>query len=535
MKKFLKVLLIAVLALAAAAAGFIGWLSLEEYRPEDTESETVVPAADAASARSFSAGDTLTILSWNTGYASLDRDESFVMDGGTGSGRAASREALTQNLNGIDGMLISEAPDLCLLQEVDRDSARSFREDQADDHQSALGAGYASAFAYNYRCPFVPFPWPPLGKIESGIQTLSAAPVESAERIALPCPFSWPLRVANLKRCLLVSRIDLENTDAQLVVVNLHLEAYDSGEGKAAQTRVLCDFIADEYARGNYVIAGGDFNQTFPGGLEAYPIQKEGLWTPGVLAGEDLPLDFSFAFDTSAPSCRSLDRPLDASDPAFQYYVIDGFILSPNVESLGVQTLDLGFANSDHNPVKLTVTLCAPAPAQTPEPAEPQETTDTRDFTLSVEGTEETVSMTRTLFDLSGMGGPEAALYVDTGRFGTNMFEGEYNIDPVDGGEDPVARLHLAYFSESAEAAAKEFTALWAGSRDVTDEGMTKLGGLDAYRLSFMGGTDGRLGDCYFVPWKDGCVGVEISAIPEAAEGMLPRLTLSAATLSLGA
>lgn len=158
MKKFLKVLLIAVLALAAAAAGFIGWLSLEEYRPEDTESETVVPAADAASARSFSAGDTLTILSWNTGYASLDRDESFVMDGGTGSGRAASREALTQNLNGIDGMLISEAPDLCLLQEVDRDSARSFREDQADDHQSALGAGYASAFAYNYRCPFVPFP-----------------------------------------------------------------------------------------------------------------------------------------------------------------------------------------------------------------------------------------------------------------------------------------------------------------------------------------------------------------------------------------
>ena len=55
-------------------------------------------------------------------------------------------------------------------------------------------------------------------------------------------------------------------SDREPVLVNLHLEAYDDGEGKIAQTNQLRDYIEDEYAKGNYVIAGGDFNQVFPGG-----------------------------------------------------------------------------------------------------------------------------------------------------------------------------------------------------------------------------------------------------------------------------
>ena len=41
-----------------------------------------------------------------------------------------------------------------------------------------------------------------------------------------------------------------------------------------------------------------------------------------------------------------------------QYYVIDGFILSPNIMLRNVETLDCGFENSDHNPVEISVTLC---------------------------------------------------------------------------------------------------------------------------------------------------------------------------------
>jgi endonuclease/exonuclease/phosphatase family metal-dependent hydrolase len=50
-----------------------------------------------------------------------------------------------------------------------------------------------------------------------------------------------------------------------LVLVNLHLEAYDDGEGKKAQTEMLKQILQEEADQGNYVIAGGDFNQTFSG------------------------------------------------------------------------------------------------------------------------------------------------------------------------------------------------------------------------------------------------------------------------------
>ncbi|HCC38245.1 MAG TPA: endonuclease/exonuclease/phosphatase, partial [Treponema sp.] len=47
-------------------------------------------------------------------------------------------------------------------------------------------------------------------------------------------------------------------------MVNLHLDAYESSGGREAQTQMLLDFLYREYAKGNYCIAGGDFNQSFP-------------------------------------------------------------------------------------------------------------------------------------------------------------------------------------------------------------------------------------------------------------------------------
>ena len=140
--------------------------------------------------------------------------------------------------------------------------------------------------------------------------------------------------------------------------MNLHLEAYDDGEGKAAQTKVLTEFLREQYEAGNYVIAGGDFNQTFPGALDVYPMKDPTLWTPGMLDDSNLPGEgWQFAFDTSTPSCRLLNMPYDPSNPDTQYYVIDGFIVSPNVQVDSVETVDDGFEFSDHNPVMLHVTL----------------------------------------------------------------------------------------------------------------------------------------------------------------------------------
>ena len=134
--------------------------------------------------------------------------------------------------------------------------------------------------------------------------------------------------------------------------------AYDSGEGKIEQTKILESFLEEEYNKGNYVIAGGDFNQSFSGtDTSMYPLQGNGLWECGLLDESQFPEGWQFLMDNSVPSCRSLDRPYDPNDETFQYYLIDGFIASPNVTAVSIETLDLGFVNSDHNPVKLTVTL----------------------------------------------------------------------------------------------------------------------------------------------------------------------------------
>ena len=62
--------------------------------------------------------------------------------------------------------------------------------------------------------------------------------------------------------------------------------------------------------------------------------------------------------DERTPSCRSLDQPYKGADKdSFQYYLIDGFIVSDNIHVDELETLDLDFRNSDHNPVVLQFTL----------------------------------------------------------------------------------------------------------------------------------------------------------------------------------
>ena len=352
MKKFLKILLILVLALVIAVGGLLGWLTATEYSPAAVEEADVVRAGDVESVKE---GETLKVLSWNVGYAGLGKGEDFFMDGGTRS-KPDSRETVLRYLGGISASIEEIDPDLVLLQEVDSNSGRTY----SIDERGYLGGGMScESYALNYSCPFVPVPVPPIGKVNSGLYTMTDdLQIARSERHSLPCPFSWPLRIANLKRCLLVSCLPIEGSDKQLVLVNLHLEAYDDGEGKIAQTKQLMDFLEGQYKLGNYVIAGGDFNQIFPGGLEQYPNEHPDLWTPGLLEEESLPEGFRYCYDLSVPSCRLLNQPYDPSDTAnTQYYVIDGFIVSPNVTVENVEGLDLGFENADHNPVLITVTL----------------------------------------------------------------------------------------------------------------------------------------------------------------------------------
>ena len=66
-----------------------------------------------------------------------------------------------------------------------------------------------------------------------------------------------------LDRCFLVNRYPLEN-GSELIIINTHNEAFDKGNIHKTQMAYLKEFILQEYNNNNYIIAGGDWNQTPP-------------------------------------------------------------------------------------------------------------------------------------------------------------------------------------------------------------------------------------------------------------------------------
>ena len=362
-RKLLKLVAAVLLLDVFAVIALFSYLSIKEYKPADKEAVEITEngAADI-DAEDADVSGTLSVLTWNIGYAGLSETADFFMDGGDGV-RSQDKASVQNNLDAMLSEVRSAEPDILFLQEIDRNSSRSFPIDEPALMREETGY-LNSAFANNLKVSFLPYPIPPIGKVDSGIMTLTNMPVSEAERIQLPIPFSWPVRMANLKRCLLVERIPLTGTknddgsEKELVLVNLHLEAYDDGSGKIEQTKMLADLMQEEYDTGNYVIAGGDFNQTFSGtDTSMYPLQSSDLWACGLLDESSFSGDFSFLMDNSAPTCRSLDRPFDSDDSRFQFYLIDGFIVSNNIEVETLRTLDKGFVNSDHNPVYMTFSL----------------------------------------------------------------------------------------------------------------------------------------------------------------------------------
>ena len=351
--KIICAILIVLLAIVLLLAGMIGFLSVTEYKPAETETLTV----DGEGTKELKENTEISLLTFNIGYGALGDNADFFMDGGT-SVMTADKDRVNKNLAGILNEVKGIDPDIVLFQEIDKNSTRSHYIDEYGKFKSEL-TDYNFSFANNFKVAFLPYPIPPIGKVDSGIATASKFEVKKAKRVQLPIPFSWPVRMANLKRCVLVSRFPIKNSEQELVIFNLHLEAYDDGQGKIAQTKMLADLLNAEAEKNNFVIAGGDFNQIFStANKRVYPTY-EGMWTPGEIDTSAFGVEgWQFVMDESVPSCRSLDIPYKGADKGtFQYYLIDGFIVSNTIEITDFKTQDLGFECSDHNPVLMKFIL----------------------------------------------------------------------------------------------------------------------------------------------------------------------------------
>lgn len=350
-KKILMAAGAVILALLLVVIGYVVYFFAAYYRIPDNqtleiegEPSDVVPV-----------GRELTVMSLNFGFGAYSKDYSFFMDGGKYS-RAYSAEEVEKNLRSAAAAIDEASPDFLLLQEVDERATRSHKVNERAFFTEKMD-GFASVFAVNFDSPYLFYPiFSPHGKSLAGIMTFSSFGIVEAVRRSLPIEDSF-MKYVDLDRCYSVCRIPAEN-GRELVLYNLHLSAYTS-DGSIAndQLVMLTEDMRGEAAKGNYVIAGGDFNKDLLGDSSEYfgISGEEYTWAQPIPEGI-IPRELTLIAPSNLPSCRNADRPYEEDGDCF-VLTVDGFIVSENVEVSFVETRPCGFEFSDHNPVAMSFSL----------------------------------------------------------------------------------------------------------------------------------------------------------------------------------
>ncbi|HFI0668367.1 TPA: endonuclease/exonuclease/phosphatase family protein [Streptococcus suis] len=347
-KKIMKYCFGILASILLIAGAYVSYLLIDYHRLEDNLS---LETTNQSKQESFILDQTYSMMTFNIGYGSYPSDYSFFMDGGK-EVRARSKEAVEEALTSDKEFIDSANPDLVLFQEVDVDGDRSQHVNQVDYFTQAFSA-YAWSFAQNYDSSYLFYPISnPIGQATSGLLTFSKINFQEAIRYQLPIDTDIN-KFFDLDRAYSVNRFKT-NSGADLVVLNIHLSAYTKNENiQKAQLEKVSQTMKKEYAKGNYVIVGGDFNHALDDNA-----RNELTWMKS-FPTEQLPVEFSVVAPSNAPTVRNIDQA---------YYpdttltgTIDGFIISNNVTVHHIQTLSNNFASSDHNPVVMQFSL---TPAQ---------------------------------------------------------------------------------------------------------------------------------------------------------------------------
>ena len=102
---------------------------------------------------------------------------------------------------------------------------------------------------------YIPYPiFNTVGHVESGVATLNKYNVKESTRISLPSAYSWPKRAVMYKNCLLEQRIIIDGSDKELVIYNVHLDAYGAEDGKTEQLDVLINLMTEEYQKATMLL-----------------------------------------------------------------------------------------------------------------------------------------------------------------------------------------------------------------------------------------------------------------------------------------
>ena len=369
-RKLFKIFISLIIFVALVVGVYVIYLTSQYYRIEDQMNYTnnIKSNNDELVQLNFE----YSITTYNIGFGAYNHEFSFFMDSGemldgtkvsgTGS-KAKSKDVVLTNTLGAIQTIQNLNPDFMFFQEVDQNATRSHNVNQYVKLSESF-KDYNSIYTSNFHSGFLFYPLlDPHGKVEAGIVTMSNKKIDQVIRYKLEIDESFPTKFFDLDRCFSASYLPIEGTDKRLVLVNVHLSAYDKGGVyRTKQWKQLNDFFKEEIDKGNYIVCGGDFNHDISNdsSFTGFPTnQKKPEWVY-TLTDTDLiqNLGLSFVTATNAPTCRSTDMPYTKGEN--YTVVIDGFIVSDNIEvisadvSVGDSNL---FMHSDHNPVTMRFKL----------------------------------------------------------------------------------------------------------------------------------------------------------------------------------
>ena len=352
----------AILTLLIVVVGsYVIYISAQYYRIEDNINIEISNNRQ----NKITIGENYKISTYNIGFGAYTHEFSFFMDyGETLAGEylqgkdstAKDKDTVIYNTTGAVNEITNLNVDFAFFQEVDVKATRSHGYNQYEHIQNTF-SDFSSSISLNFHSAFLMYPiFNPHGKTDAGIVTLSKYNISSATRRSLPIDESFPTKFFDLDRCIQLTRLPIDSSDKELVLINVHLSAYDEGGLiRQQQLQLLNTILEEEKDKGNYVIAGGDFNHDIANTITKWETNRKTPDWVYVLDNTNITNGYRFVASDSTPTCRSTDAPYKKGETYI--VVIDGFICSDNIETISIENIDTDFKFSDHNPAVLNFRL----------------------------------------------------------------------------------------------------------------------------------------------------------------------------------
>ncbi len=284
---------------------------------------------------------TIKISIWNIGYAGLGYESDFIIDGGKNL-LPPSKKIVEKNLAAINQQLTKTDADVLLLQEVSYKSFLSLNVDVLTQIVSIF-AKFFMIFRPDFSSKGIPYPL----KITHGTLTIAKAKPIRTKIISLPFEPKPLAGVFRRHYALQVNYFPIKGKKAQWVIVNLHLAAFDEeGATRQLQLEAVLDFAQQEYAKGNYIILGGDWNMELANSNFPHQTEQKYLFWKINFPKEILPKGWKIGVDKTTPTVRSNQKPYVEGENFTA--IIDGFIISPNVKVNKIKTINSKFEYTDH-------------------------------------------------------------------------------------------------------------------------------------------------------------------------------------------